>query len=184
MEIFIEPVGDRPWLIVFGGGHVGAALCDIASMSGFRVHVVDERPDYATAQRHPRAAAVTPCDPLDALVDLPFGEDAYVVIVTHDHHLDERLLHRCTELPHRYLGMIGSRAKVLRFFKRYEARGLDMSLFGDVHAPIGLDIKARDPGEIAVAIAAELIAVRRGAGETAGYAKMKLTPRSKTRSSA
>jgi len=163
MEIFIEPVGDRPWLLLFGGGHVGAALCSIASRSGFRVHVIDEREEFANASVHPDAAAFSTGDPLDLIDELPWGPQAYAVIVTHSHRSDEDLLARCVERERRYLGMIGSKAKVLRFLKRYEQRGLDRAAFATVRAPIGLDIGARDPGEIAVAIAAELVAVRRGA---------------------
>lgn len=174
MEVFIEPVGDRPWLVIFGGGHVGAALCDISALAGFRVHVVDQRAEFATSERHPAAAAVTCGEPLEVLGELPFGDDCFVVIVTHDHRLDEQLLHRCAELPTRYLGMIGSRAKVHRFLQRYEAKGIDLRLFDGVHAPIGLDIKARDPGEIAVSVAAELVAVRRGGPQASSYGKLTL----------
>lgn len=163
MEIFIEPVGDRPWLLLFGGGHVGAALCSIASRSGFRVHVIDEREDFASPGVHPEASACTVGDPLDHVESLPWGPETYAVIVTHSHRLDEDLLARCVGHQHRYLGMIGSKAKVLRFLDRYEQRGLDRAAFSAVRAPIGLDIGARDPGEIAVAIAAEIVAVRRGA---------------------
>lgn len=176
MEIFIEPVGDRPWLLLFGGGHVGAALCSIASQAGFRVHVIDERDEFASAATHPVAAKLTCSDPLDILDELPWGPETYAVIVTHSHRRDEDLLARCIERPCRYLGMIGSKAKVLRFLQRYEKRGLDLASFAHVRAPIGIDIAARDPGEIAVAIAAELVAVRRGAeAREAGFQPMKLT---------
>lgn len=176
MEVFIEPVGDKPWLMVFGGGHVGAALSTVASRAGFRVHVIDERPDFATPGQHPDATALTCLDPLDALDDLPWGPEAYAVILTHSHRLDEDLLARCVDRETRYLGMIGSRAKVRRFLKRYAARGVDLSRFEGVHAPIGLAIGARDPGEIAVSIVAELVAVRRGADlNTTSFGKMAVT---------
>ncbi|MCP4871878.1 MAG: xanthine dehydrogenase accessory protein XdhC [Proteobacteria bacterium] len=176
MEVFIEPVGDKPWLIVFGGGHVGAALCTVASRAGFRVHVVDERPEFAGAEQHPDAAARTCLDPLDALDELPWGDSTYAVILTHSHRLDEDLLARCVDRPTRYLGMIGSQAKVHRFLKRYSARGVDLARFDHVHAPIGLAIGARDPGEIAVSIVAELVAVRRGADSgRSSFAKMAVT---------
>jgi xanthine dehydrogenase accessory factor len=176
MEVFIEPVGDRPWLLIFGGGHVGAALCTVASCAGFRVHVIDERPDFTTPEQHPCATHITCLDPLDTLDDLPWGPNAYAVIVTHSHRLDEDLLARCVDRESRYLGMIGSRAKVHRFFNRYTARGVDLSVFERVHAPIGLAIGARDPGEIAVSIVAEMVAVRRGADiDVTSFAKMTLT---------
>jgi xanthine dehydrogenase accessory factor len=164
MEIFIEPVGDHPALLVFGGGHVGAALVEVATVAGFRVHVIDGREGFATADRHPRAVSVRPEEPLDCLDELPWGPNTYAVIVTHDHRLDEDLLAACVGQPRRYLGMIGSRAKVHRFLRRYEQRGRDLAEFADVRAPIGLAIRAREPGEIAVAIVAEMVAARRGAG--------------------
>jgi xanthine dehydrogenase accessory factor len=176
MEIFIEPVGDRPWLLLFGGGHVGAALCSIASRAGFRVHVIDEREEFANPEVHPDAAAFSSGDPLDLIDELPWGPEAHAVIVTHSHRSDEDLLARCVDQERRYLGMIGSKAKVLRFLKRYEQRGLKRSDFAAVRAPIGMDIGARDPGEIAVAIAAELIAVRRGTEmPTEGFSVMTIT---------
>lgn len=162
MEIFIEPVGDRPWLFLFGGGHVGAALCAIASRAGFRVHVIDEREEFASTEAHPDAALCSSGDPLDLLDQLPWGPAAYAVIVTHSHRTDQDLLAQCINRERRYLGMIGSKAKVQRFLKRYEQRGLKRDSFEGVRAPIGLNIGARDPGEIAVAITAEIVAVRRG----------------------
>jgi xanthine dehydrogenase accessory factor len=165
MEIFIEAVGTRPWLVVFGGGHVGAAICAVASRAGFRVRVVDEREEFASAAAHPSAERVDCADPRDLLDELPWGSETFAVIVTHSHRVDEDLLERCAGRPCRYLGMIGSRAKVYRFLRRYRARGLDMERFRTVRAPIGLDLHAREPGEIAVAIVAEMIAVRRNAGE-------------------
>lgn len=163
MEIFIEPVGHTPPLFVFGGGHVGQRLCAIASAAGFAVTVIDGRAEFAAAERHPDAVRCLVQDPLEALDELPWGANAYAVIVTHDHRMDEDLLAALISRPRRYLGMIGSRAKVHRFLKRYRARGVDLADLGGVRAPIGLDIAAREPGEIAVAIVAEMIAVRRGA---------------------
>ena len=176
MEIFLEPIGTRPWLLLFGGGHVGQALAQVADQAGFRVHVIDEREEFADPSRHPRATAITCAAPLDCLDELPWGEDAYAVIVTHDHRLDEDLLARCVTRSRRYLGMIGSRAKVLRFYERYEKRGMDMGAFSDVHAPIGLSLGAREPGEIAVSVVAELIAIRRGRAD-AEARSMRLPPR-------
>ncbi|HCP44489.1 MAG TPA: xanthine dehydrogenase accessory protein XdhC [Deltaproteobacteria bacterium] len=174
MEIFVEPLGVRPWLILFGGGHVGSSLCRIATEAGFRVHVVDERESFCSEGAHPTAEAWTCANPLDVLDDLPWLPESYAVIVTHSHRLDEDLLARCVERDWRYLGMIGSRAKVLRFLDRYRNRGLDMATFSRVHAPIGLDIGAREPGEIAVAVLAEMIAIRRG-GESRTFGSMRIT---------
>jgi xanthine dehydrogenase accessory factor len=165
MEIFIEPIGNRPWLVVFGGGHVGQALVSVATTAGFRVHLVDGREGFAEADRHPAAAAITADDPLAALPDLPWSPSCSAVIVTHDHQLDEQLLKACLLQEWAYLGMIGSRAKVERFRKRLLARGVDPDRLAAVRAPIGLAIGAREPGEIAVSIVAELVAVRHSAAE-------------------
>ena len=176
MEVFIEPVGDRPWLLQFGGGHVGAALCDVATAAGFRVHVIDEREDFADPERHPRAAKATCADPLVLLPELPWGPQTFAVVVTHSHRQDEEILARCSAMPRRYLGMIGSRTKVRKFFQQYEGRGLDLSSLAGIRAPIGLDIAARDPGEIAVSIVAEMVAVRRGTGDRRSFGSMRLDP--------
>ncbi|MCO4771162.1 MAG: xanthine dehydrogenase accessory protein XdhC [Deltaproteobacteria bacterium] len=166
MEIFIEPIGARPWLIVFGGGHVASALIPVAATAGFRVHVVDQREQWATEVQHPSAEARTCADPLDVLQDLPWSPEAYAVIVTHDHQLDERIVERCLAHPWRYLGMIGSRAKAHRIIGRLAAKGADSERLGQVVSPIGLGIGGREPGEIAVSVVAELIAVRRNSEGT------------------
>lgn len=166
MEVFIEPVATRPWLIIFGGGHVGAALSRVAATAGFRVHVVDGRPEWSDPARHPDAEVVTPEDPLDVLAGLPWGPETSAIVVTHDHRLDEDLLARCLDLDWRYLGMIGSRAKAHRILRRLAVRGLDPERLARIHSPIGLTLGGQEPGEIAVSIVAELIAVRRGADAT------------------
>lgn len=176
MEIFIEPVGSRPWLIVFGGGHIGTALVRIAAEAGFRVHVVDERDDWATPQQHPGAQSVTCEAPLDVLDDLPWASTTAAVVVTHDHALDEQLVERCLPRSWAYLGMIGSRAKAIRITERLLARGADPNLVGRLRAPIGLPIGAQEPGEIAVSIVAELVAVRRGEDAVSGLSVVDSAP--------
>ncbi|MCK6528476.1 XdhC/CoxI family protein [Myxococcota bacterium] len=164
MEAFVEPVAGPPALLVFGAGHVGAALAMVATVAGFRVTVVDEREEFARSERLRGAHRVVCAAPTDVLDELPWGEGTFAVIVTHEHSLDEDLLWRCAGRSWRYLGMIGSRRKVLRFRERFIARGGDPARWDRVHAPIGLDVGAVEPGEIAVAVAAELVAVLRGAG--------------------
>jgi xanthine dehydrogenase accessory factor len=166
MEIFLEPIGARPWLILFGGGHVATALVPVAATAGFRVHVVDEREAWGSPGAHPAAEACTVASPLDVLADLPWGAQTSAVIVTHDHLLDERILERCLPLSWRYLGMIGSKAKAHRIVQRLAARGVDPDALRRVHSPIGLAIAAREPGEIAVSVVAELIAIRRNSEGT------------------
>lgn len=166
MEIFIEPIGSRPWLVVFGGGHVASALVPVAATAGFRVHVVDEREEWASEEHHTAAEICTCAAPLDVLDALPWGPETSAVVVTHDHQLDERILEQCLARDWRYLGMIGSRAKAHRIIGRLVAKGADPDRLAAVHCPIGLSLGAREPGEIAVSVVAELIAVRRNSEGT------------------
>lgn len=158
MEVFIEPLALRETLHLFGAGHVGRPLAALARDLGFDVCVYDEREEWLTEARFPGVTR-TLADPRRVLPKL--GAQDYVVIVTHSHQLDQDLLLATIEQPLAYLGMIGSRAKVARFFVRLRAAGLSEDLFARVCAPVGLDIGAETPEEIAVAIAAELIRVRR-----------------------
>ncbi len=159
MEVFIEPLALTDTLHLFGAGHVGRPLAALARDLGFDVRVYDERDDWLTEQRFPGVTRVLE-DPRRGLPTLTARD--YVVIVTHSHQLDQDLLLATIEQPYAYLGMIGSRAKVAKFFVRLRAAGLDEALFQKVCAPVGLDIGAETPEEIAVSICAELIRVRRG----------------------
>jgi xanthine dehydrogenase accessory factor len=160
MEFFIEPMRQQPQLVIFGAGHVALELASLAKRLEFRVMVIDDREEFATRERFPDADALLLEDPIDALKQLPFGPNLYLVIVTHLHRLDEDLLRELAHRDWRYLGMIGSRAKVARFLDRLEARGVPRARLERVHMPIGLAIGAITPAEIAVSIAAELVRVR------------------------
>lgn len=165
MEVYVEPLASPPPLILFGAGHVAEVLCPMAHAAGFRVMVVDEREDFVTTTRFPLASSLH-CDvPTDVLDQLPWGPNTYGVIVTHSHPLDEELLRRTVGREWAYLGMIGSRAKVARFVNRLTQRDIPLAKLQRVHMPIGLDIGALTPAEIAVSILAELIQQRR-LGET------------------
>ena len=162
MEVFIEPVEASPDVYVFGAGHVGYFVAKMAREVGFRVHVIDDREKFANAERFG--------DGIDVVVDhIPtwlqahaLPPTAYAVIVTRGHTHDLDALRALTAHPLRYLGLIGSKAKVKRIFDALREEGTaDESLRG-VHAPIGLDIGAITPQEIAVSIVAELIAVKHG----------------------
>ncbi len=159
MEVYIEPLSTQHVLHVFGAGHVAAALHPIVQALGFQVLVYDDRDELLTEQRFPGAQRVDG-DPLRHLPEL--GARDYALIVTHDHLLDQRLLEALIPHPFGWLGMIGSRAKVVKFFIRLRAAGVDEALFQRVSAPVGLDLGAETPEEIAVSIAAELVRARRG----------------------
>ncbi len=159
MEAYVEPLERTDRLHVFGAGHVGTALARLARDLGFEVHVYDEREDWLEEGRLP-GCTLHEGDPSRALVVL--GSRDFAVIVTHSHQLDQALLMGLIGQDYAYLGMIGSRAKVAKFFVRLRAAGVDEARFSRVSTPVGLDIGAETPEEIAVAIAAELIRVRRG----------------------
>mgnify|MGYP002883222912 CR=1 FL=1 len=158
MEVFVEVLEAQPRAHIFGAGHVGQAVTRCLIPLGFEVHVYDEREEWIEPLSS-SDVAVHLGDPEPSELSLT-GRD-YLLIFTHSHDLDERLLRELIEQEYAYLGLIGSQTKVARFFLRLKAGGMDESLFAKVNAPIGLDIGAETPEEIAVSIAAELVRVRR-----------------------
>jgi xanthine dehydrogenase accessory factor len=161
LDVFIEPVLPQALLYIFGAGHVSISLYKVARNAGFDVVVVDDRETYANRARFPEAREVIAENFDQATARLSPGESAYIVIVTRGHRDDMRVLRWAVQTPARYIGMIGSRRKTITIFRELVKEGLPERLFERVHAPIGLDIGAITPEEIAVAITAELIAVRR-----------------------
>jgi xanthine dehydrogenase accessory factor len=162
LEIFVEPILPKPQLCLFGGGHVSLALARIADQAGFEITVVDDRESFANLQRFPMAAGVHTS--FEASFEkLHPNPSTYVVIVTRGHKDDMRVLKWAVGTDARYIGMIGSKRKVIAVFRALEREGIPIDTFARVHAPIGLDIGAQTPEEIAVSIVAELIAERRQA---------------------
>lgn len=139
-------------------------LCQVAATAGFDPIVTDDRTSYATRERFPTAREVRALDFDEATKQLDPNETSYIVIVTRGHRDDMRLLRWAVQTRARYIGMIGSKRKVIGIFKTLQEEGVPAHLFDRIHAPIGLDIGAVTPEEIAVAITAELIAFRRHAG--------------------
>jgi xanthine dehydrogenase accessory factor len=163
-EVFLEPVGSAPHLLVLGAGHVGLALARMASLAGFAVTVVDDRPDLAERAALP-GVRIDPRPPADPSVrDLVTSRTA-VTVVTRSHRMDRDALAHVADAGAFYVGMIGSQRKVALELSALRERGVPAQALERVHAPIGVDIGARTPGEIAVAVLAEIIAVRR-TGET------------------
>ena len=160
MELFLEPVEPAPRLILLGAGHVAQPTAALARSVGFRVWVVDEREELTTAERFPECQLLLQ-DPASFLRRIQLTANDSVLIITHDHQLDEAALSLASQQPVRYIGMIGSQRKVFRVLQRSAAKGADVDL-SRVYAPVGLDIGAEGPEEIAVSIVAELIALRRG----------------------
>jgi xanthine dehydrogenase accessory factor len=162
LEIFIEPILPQPMLYIFGGGHVATATAQVAHVAGFAVGVVDDREAFANAQRFPMASAIH-TSYQDAFEKIRATSSTYLLIVTRGHRDDMRVLAWAVRTDARYVGMIGSRRKVISVYHALEREGFGEKEFERVHAPVGLDIGALTPEEIGVSIAAELIAVRRGA---------------------
>jgi xanthine dehydrogenase accessory factor len=161
LDIFVEPVLPVPVLYLFGAGHVAVNLYKVAQNAGFDVVVVDDRETYANRERFPEAREIHAEDFDQSMAKLAPNESAYIVIVTRGHRDDMRVLRWAVQTPARYIGMIGSKRKVIAIYHELEKEGLPPELFERVHAPVGLDIGAVTPEEIAVAITAELIALRR-----------------------
>lgn len=162
MEVFIEPIEPPPAVYVIGAGHVGYYLGQFAHEAGFMVHVVDDRDAFANRERFPQAVEVVVDDIPAWLAAADLPASAYMVIVTRGHRHDLDALRAVIDRDLRYVGLIGSRAKVARVYDALAGEGVAPTRFERVHAPIGLDIGAVTPQEIAVSILAELIAVRRG----------------------
>src|SRR5437868_8005378 len=169
LEIFIEPVLPPALLYIFGAGHVALSVCRTAASAGFEVIVTDDRSSYATNERFPAAREVYALDFDEAMKKLDPNESSYIVIVTRGHRDDMRILRWAVQTRARYVGMIGSKRKVIEISKALQAEGLPAHLFERVHSPIGLDIGAVTPEEIGVAVTAELIAVRRHATAALPY---------------
>ena len=161
LEIFVEPILPPADLYIFGAGHVAASLYRVARIAGFDVTIIDDREAYANRERFPEAQEVIAEDFDRAASKLTPGESSYIVIVTRGHRDDMRMLRWAVQTPARYIGMIGSKRKTITIFKELQNEGLAAHLFDRVHAPVGLDIGAITPEEIAVSITAELIAARR-----------------------
>lgn len=163
LEIFIEPVLPTPLLYIFGAGHVSLELYKTARNAGFDVIVMDDRDMYANRERFPEARQVIAEDFDEGLKKLSPGESSYIVIATRGHRDDMRVLRWAVQTPARYIGMIGSKRKAITVYRELLKEGLKPELFDRVHSPVGLDIGAITPEEIAVSIAAELIGMRRHA---------------------
>jgi xanthine dehydrogenase accessory factor len=162
LEIFVEPILPSPKLFLFGGGHVSLALSRIAHQAGFEIAVTDDRESFANQERFPMAGEIHTSFE-EAFEKIHPNPSSYVVIVTRGHRDDMRVLKWAVGTEARYIGMIGSKRKVIAIYRALESEGMPIETFARVHAPIGLEIGARTPEEIAVSIVAELIAVRRNA---------------------
>jgi xanthine dehydrogenase accessory factor len=162
MDVHIDPLMPTPSLYVIGAGHVGFHLARAADEAGFRVHVVDDREKFANQERFPTAREIIVAPLTEWLHTAEIPSPAFVAVVTRGHQHDLEAMRALAARDFRYLGLIGSRAKVARIFDALAAEGMPPECLERVRAPIGLDIGAVTPAEIAISIVAEMIAVRRG----------------------
>jgi len=161
LDIFVEPVIPQPTAVIFGAGHISKSLAKVAGLAGFRTVVVDDREMFANRERFPDADEVYADEYENVFPHLSVNETSYLIIVTRGHRDDMRVLKWAVGTPAKYVAMIGSKRKVISVVRELEREGLPSSAFEHIHAPMGLEVGAITPEEIAVSVVAEMIAVRR-----------------------
>jgi xanthine dehydrogenase accessory factor len=162
--LYIETFGPPPELVIVGAGHIARPLSRLGAMLGFRVCVLDDRPAFATHERFPEADRLLRVDFADPFRAVPLDRTTHLVLVTRGHRYDYDALRDVLRRPIEpaYIGMVGSRRRVRAALQELAREGIPPERLRRIHAPIGLDIGAETPEEIAVAIAAEIIRLRRG----------------------
>jgi xanthine dehydrogenase accessory factor len=161
LDVFVEVVVPRPRAFIFGAGHISKSLSKVLAMAGFETTVVDDRATFANRDRFPEADEVLAGEYEDICAGLSVTDASYIVIVTRGHRDDMRILRWASGTGAKYIGMIGSKRKVIGVVKELEKEGIPAASFVQTFAPMGLEIGAVSPEEIAISVAAEMIAVRR-----------------------
>jgi xanthine dehydrogenase accessory factor len=164
VELYLEVRRPVQELIVVGAGHIAQPMAHIGALLGFRVIVLDDRPDFATRERFPDADRLVQADFSDPFADVRLHERTHILLVTRGHKYDYDCLVRALRTDPRpaYIGMIGSRRRVRATYEKLVEEGFGRDLIDRIHAPVGLDVGAETPEEIAIAVAAELVMLRRG----------------------
>lgn len=163
LNVFVEPVLPQPRAFIFGAGHISKSLSKVLNLAGFGTVIVDNREQFASRARFPEADEIYADEYEDVFPKLAISSSSYVIIVTRGHRDDMRVLRWAIDTPARYIAMIGSKRKTISVVHELEKEGISRSAFERVSAPMGLEIGAVTPEEIAVSVAAEMIATRRGA---------------------
>ena len=161
-EYFVEAYTTPPQLVICGGGHVSFALAAHAKPLGFRLFITDDREEFANHERFPNADIIVAKKPEDALEELPINANTFIVVATRGHRFDNVALAAAAETPARYVGLMGSKRKTILIYEDLVRMGLDEQRLRDIRSPIGLDIRARTPEEIAVSIMGEILMFRLG----------------------
>jgi xanthine dehydrogenase accessory factor len=163
LDVLVEPVLPVPRAYIFGAGHISKSLSKAATLAGFATVVVDNRDTFANRERFPEALEVHAAEYEDVFPKLPVNHTSYLIIVTRGHRDDMRVLRLALATGARYIAMIGSKRKVINVIRELEKEGVPRAAFERLNAPMGLDIGAVSPEEIAISVVAEMIAVRRNA---------------------
>lgn len=161
LEVFIEPLLTQPTLVIIGAGHVGRALTHLAKWSGFHVILADDRPEQCTPDACPGADEYLSGTLNDTLTKLPLTPVTYVAMVTRGYPIDVDILPTLLQAPLAYIGVIGSQRRWLTASKSLREKGVSDSDLARIHAPIGVEIGAETPEEIAISIMAEIIRIQR-----------------------
>ena len=161
-EIFVEGFTTPPTLVMVGGGHVGKATADLANLLGYRVYVVDDRPEFSNKERFPYAEQVVVAPYHQWAEHLSINVNSFLVVATRGHRFDDMALESALKTRARYIGLLGSRRKTLMIYRRLMEQGVAKDRIREVYAPVGLNIGALTPEELAVSIMSEIIMVRRG----------------------
>lgn len=170
LEVFVEPIIPKPQLVVIGGGHVGKAIVTLAKLLDFRVVVSDDRPEFCTPEASPGADEFV-CVPMAQLPEnLKITPHTYLVLTTRGSNIDIEGMAPLLDTPAKYIGVIGSKRRWITTRKALIEQGISEERLNQVHSPIGLELNAETPEEIAVSIMAEIIMVRNGGTGT----KMKI----------
>jgi len=161
LDVFVECIAPQPAALIFGGGHISKSLAKVLDLAGFRVSIADNREAFANRERFPEAAEVHAEEYEELYPKLTVTESTFIVIVTRGHRDDMRVLRWAVTTPARYISMIGSKRKVIAVIRELEKEGLSSDSFDRIYAPMGFEIGAVSPEEIAISVAAEMIAMRR-----------------------
>lgn len=161
-RFFIEPLAPLTSLLVIGGGHVGKSLCELGKWAGFRVILSDDRPEFCTPEYVPNLDGYIVCTPAELPTQLAIGPHTYIAAVTRGLPVDKALIPALLETQAAYIGLIGSRRRWALTIQELEENGLSKAQIARIHAPLGLELNAETPQEIAVSILAEIIMLMRG----------------------
>ena len=161
-EYFVESYTTPPQLVICGGGHVSKAIAPLAKTLGLRLFITDDREEFANQERFPEADMVVALKPEDALPELPINPNTFIVVATRGHRFDNVALEAAARTPARYVGLMGSKRKTILIYEDLIRNGLPMDRIKEIRSPIGLDIRARTPEEIAVSIMGEVLMFRLG----------------------